>query len=120
MKLAALMMHGQLKLQCRRPEEALDYFQRAAGISTDLKSLHSAMGQAYAQLSRWSDAKLEFQKALEADEESAVALNGLAGIAIERRQFSKAVEYALRAVGLNHHFPRALQPGNSFGRIRYG
>ncbi|WP_148073353.1 alkaline phosphatase family protein [Bythopirellula goksoeyrii] len=103
----ALMMHGQLKLQCRRPEEALDYFQRAAGISTDLKSLHSAMGQAYAQLSRWSDAKLEFQKALEADEESAVALNGLAGIAIERRQFSKAVEYALRAVGLNHHFPRA-------------
>lgn len=101
------MMLGHLKLHLRQPQEALNCFESVRKLSSDLKSLPCAMGQAYVQLSRWSDAQREFQHALDADDESPVALNGLASVAIERQQFNEAVDYALRAVGLMHHFPRA-------------
>jgi tetratricopeptide (TPR) repeat protein len=98
---------GQLKLRGQQPQEALKHFRVAEAKSEETSHLPCAMGKAYAQLAMWDDAEKAFRRALDADDENAVALNGLARVAIEHRHFEEAADHALRAVGLMHLFPSA-------------
>lgn len=98
---------GQAMLQQGKAEAALDYLKQAEAIAPRMEALLGSLGQAYIRLKNFDDAERAFKTLLELDEENSVAYNGLARVAISRKQFEEAVDYALRAVGLTHQFPRA-------------
>ncbi len=98
---------GQVKLRQEKPEEAIEYLKRAETIAPDMEALLGALGQAYGQLAKWDDAERAYKKLLGNDDESSVAYNGLARVSIVKKHYDEAVDYALRAVGLTHQFPRA-------------
>lgn len=98
---------GQAMLQQDNPQEALAYLKQAEAIAPKMEALLGGLGQAYVQLSQWEDAERAFRKLLEIDDENAVAYNGLARVSISLKKFDDAVDFALRAVGLMHQFPRA-------------
>jgi tetratricopeptide (TPR) repeat protein len=102
-----LVRLGQLMSQGNRMNEAMSYLQRAEAVAPDMAALQPTLGQVYLRLKRYDDAERAFRKTLEHDEESPVAYNGLARVAISRKQYDEAIDLALRAVGLTHNFPRA-------------
>jgi len=69
--------------------------------------LLGTMGQAYVRLDDFNAAERIFRRLLELDDESSLAYNGLARVSIAGKRFDEAVDYALRAVGLPHQYPRA-------------
>lgn len=104
---AFLMQLGRLQLQLKQPKEALANFQQAEKINPKIEAIQCAFGQAYLQMSEYDDAEKAYLRAIEDDDESAAAYNGMAAILNQRKQFSQAVDYALHAVGLARQFPQA-------------
>lgn len=102
-----LLKLGQLMAQREQPERALGYLDQVQALAPDMPALQPALGQTYIRLGRFDEAERAFEKTLQADDESPVAYNGLARVAIERREYDLAIDRALHAVGLAHHFPRA-------------
>jgi len=111
---------AQLKIRCRQPKMALNHLKCVQGPAASSSTYHSLMGQAYMQLHQLENAEAAYRKVLEIDREHAEAWAGLAQIAMERRDFQVACEYALEAVGLEHHLPAAhLTLGLSLAECGY-
>ena len=70
-------------------------------------SLFNQMGRFLIDLGCWEQAKSVFEQSIASYEENPVALDGMAQVCNEQDQFLEAAEYALEAVGLQHHFPDA-------------
>ena len=102
-----LVKLGQLMIQKGEMDEALDYLTQAESIAPNMAALQPTLAQAYLRLKQYDDAERAFMKTLESDDESPTAYNGLARVSIERKEFDKAIDYALQAVGMAHNFPRA-------------
>ncbi len=98
---------SQLMIQKGEYEQALDLLRQAEEIAPNMLAIQPAMAQAYLRLKQYDEAERAFKLALEADEESPTAYNGLARISNARGEYDKAIDYALHAVGLAHNFPRA-------------
>ena len=65
------------------------------------------MGRFLIDLEQWEQAKSVFEQSIAIYAENPVALDGLAQVYNQHDQFEEAAEYALEAVGLQHHFPAA-------------
>jgi tetratricopeptide (TPR) repeat protein len=89
------------------PALALGHIEKAreAGIGRPL--VCNQVGRGYLQLGRWDDAAAVFQGSLETEPDNPAAFDGLARVHLERDEPAQAVEKALLAVGLIHHFPEA-------------
>lgn len=102
-----LVKLGQLTIQRDKPGEALEYLKQAEAIAPGMAALQPTLAQAYLKLEQYDDAERAFKRTLEIDDESPTAYNGLARVAIKRKQYDQAIDFALNAVGLAHNFPRA-------------
>jgi tetratricopeptide (TPR) repeat protein len=71
------------------------------------KSLHIQIGNALLKLKRWKDAKENFLKALEFDENAYAPHFGLLQANSKLRKYEEAIEHGLTAIGLSYHSPLA-------------
>ncbi|TWT86648.1 tetratricopeptide repeat protein [Pseudobythopirellula maris] len=101
------MMLGSLEFAGRRPEKALEHLELVARADSRLPGLHTKLGEVYLHTKRHALALEAFEKALSIDGESAPALCGLARAQLELSRPQEALDNALIAAELVHHFPRA-------------
>jgi predicted AlkP superfamily phosphohydrolase/phosphomutase len=90
-----------------RPRKALEALQRAEKAAPGLQSVHQLIGQSYLAIRNWRDAERAFIRALAIDPDNAVAHHGLAMALLRQDKIEQAIDEALNAVGLLHHFPAA-------------
>ncbi|HVM47102.1 MAG TPA: alkaline phosphatase family protein [Candidatus Acidoferrum sp.] len=86
---------------------ALSHVEAARHAGADRPLICNQVGRGYLQLRRWDDAAAAFRKSLETDPDNPAAFDGLARVHLEQGEPAQAVEKALLAVGLIHHFPEA-------------
>jgi len=104
---AALVSFGDCKMAQGRFEEAMDDFKRAQLIIPEMTGIDLRIGTALCKLKRWDEADLTLHRALEKEGDDSAVFNGLAEVQIARGQFAEAVELALQAVDMMHHYPDA-------------
>jgi len=80
--------------------DAIDYY-RAAIQKNDTAILHNKVGVSLIQLSKYPDARREFERALKLDKEYAECHNNLGVIYYINRQYGSAVKEYKRAIKLN-------------------
>ncbi len=103
----ARLLLAKLALLDGEIERATEALERLAAEHPSLPGLQVQVGQAYLRLRRWAEATAAFGRALATDGDSATAYDGLAAACLGRQEYERAVDYALAAVRLLHHFPRA-------------
>ena len=96
----ALLTRGEI-------EEALRCFERVKESAPMAAGILQRLGTVYCMQKRWDEADEVLSQALALESDNPTALNGLAEVSIARNEPARAVELALQAVGLFHHFPRA-------------
>lgn len=104
--LRARMLLGAIAMSQDRHDEALQHFEAVEADQPRLPGLLTRLGSVYLRTGRHADALRVFEKALRIDPDAAVALDGLAEAHLALEQPSEALDHALAAVGLIHHFPR--------------
>jgi predicted AlkP superfamily phosphohydrolase/phosphomutase/tetratricopeptide (TPR) repeat protein len=87
--------------------DALEQLRRALDAQPHTPRLRCMIGLALTKLSRWSEATVAFEGALQIDPDSAMAHYGLAITHLGERRFEEAAGHALRAVSLLYFFPAA-------------
>ncbi len=90
-----------------KPRKALAMLLSAESRNSKSTDLYLQLGQTYIRLQRWSDAERAFVHALSLDSENARAHHGLALASLRQNKFEVAIDEALTAVALLHHFPAA-------------
>lgn len=100
-------IEGTLLMAEHRPRKALEMLRRAEQHKAHLPGLQVLTGHAYLKMHRWEDAEHAFIRALALDEENARAHHGLALASLRQGKLETAIDEALTAVGLLHHFPAA-------------
>lgn len=103
----ALFRMAQLQLRRGKPALALQRLESMQGPAADSITYDALLGPAYLQLGRHDDAERAYQQILSRDHEYADAWAGMAEIALVRRNFQLASEFALEAVSLEHRLPMA-------------
>ena len=99
-------LKGSVLLSQGRADKALLHFKKAESISRSNPSLYDRLGESYVKLKKLADAEQAYTKSLELDPDNAGAQTGLARVALLRRKFSLAAEYALNSAGLRFHNPQ--------------
>ena len=100
------MLLATLRLHQERGEEALKHLRIAARhLPRDNPQLLAQIGQAYLQTHQYNKAYEQFEFAIAADDENAIALLGLAELSNLRGHHQHALEYALRAIELVDSVP---------------
>ena len=90
---------------------------QAAGLKSP--QLYNQIGRIFLQTRHWNEAHTAFQSALELDADNAQAAHGLSVVVLRQGRAREAAELALRAVGLQHHFPAAhFQLGAALARMQ--
>ena len=92
------LISGAIALAGRELAEALDALQYAAHVEPTLPSVHTLLGTARLRLADIAGAEKAFQKALEQNAADAQALDGLAAVCLQRRDFAAAANHALEAL----------------------
>jgi len=95
-----LFAEGDLK-------NSLAHFKHAESIDTSKPGLYLKLGEVYIKLKKWKDAERCFKKTLIIDPDSPHAFFGLCRCYLFQKKNKKAVEYALKAIGLLYFFPQA-------------
>ena len=103
----AHLLQGTLDLAEDNNESALEHFLKVEAAESRLPGLHQRLGQVYLRFKQFDNAERAFRIALTNDPDSAASLDGLAQALIALNRHDEAVDVALDAVGLMHHFPRA-------------
>ena len=99
-------------------EESLQHLRKAETAEPRLPCLHNQIGNIYLRARRWSDAARAFRRALEIDGDYAPSCHGLSVALLREDRAPEAAELALRAVGLQHHYPAAhFQLGAVLARL---
>jgi Flp pilus assembly protein TadD len=90
-----------------RSADALAVGREIMSLALTEPRLANRLGHLFLKLGSFTEAATVFKMSLELQSDNPVALDGLAQVAVARRQFDAAVEHALMAVGLMHFFPAA-------------
>lgn len=102
-----LVLWGKTKLALGEIEEGLRSFLAAEKMNPRLPGIYTQIGDVYARLFRWSEAKAAYEKAIALHEDNALAWQGLSSVHRRFGQNQETVDAALRAVGLLHRLPLA-------------
>ena len=103
----ANLLLGNLHLAKGNIDEALKYLQQAESFKGRMPILHCQIAQIYHHMKHWDKAEEALNKALQIDPDCAEAHDGMAATLIQQKRYEEAAESALRAVGLQHYYPRA-------------
>lgn len=101
------ILEGNLLFSEGRPYKALDVLRRAEQTAGHMPGLHQLIGKAYNATRNWKDAERAFIRALSIDPDNAASHHGLALALLRQDNYESAIDEALNAVGLLHHFPVA-------------
>ncbi|MEM1445579.1 MAG: alkaline phosphatase family protein [Planctomycetota bacterium] len=100
---------GTIAMAERRLEDAEAHFAELGDLS-QLRDMSpgvlNRLGGIYLDTKRYDRARAAFEKSLAVESESVHALDGLARVALHDGDAHAALDFALQAVGLIHHFPR--------------
>ncbi len=91
----------------KRYAEALVALERVTEAHLVRPGLFLQTADLYLRLRRWSDAEQVYRKALAIDPDNAHAHIGLCRMALRRRRFSAAAQFALDALQRIYHYPLA-------------
>lgn len=86
---------------------ALQTLLAAEAMNQTSPGLYVQIGDTYARLLQWQNAKTAYEKAIALDEDSALAFQGLSSVYRRLGDNQQTVDCALRAVGLLHRLPMA-------------
>jgi tetratricopeptide (TPR) repeat protein len=103
---------GNIALERKQLEEALEYYQRVADINSNYPSIWYLIGHVQHQLKRVDDAEQSLKRAIEGSNDFS-AYSELAGVYMTKHEYAKAreiVEQGLRAYPKSAHL-RALLAG---------
>lgn len=100
-------LDGILLLAEHKPRLALERLRSIEGKNQPGPQLMIQMGYTYIRLRLWEDAERTFIHALSVDPEVPRAHHGLALASLRMGKYETAIDEALTAVGLLHHFPAA-------------
>jgi tetratricopeptide (TPR) repeat protein len=100
------MMLGTLEFAEGNADEALRHLDLAGEAEPRLPGLHNKLGEVYLSTKRYDRAVAAFEKALAIDPDSPVAYAGLGRAKLELGNPQGALDDALIAAELVHHFPR--------------
>jgi predicted AlkP superfamily phosphohydrolase/phosphomutase/tetratricopeptide (TPR) repeat protein len=103
----ALLLWGRIKLALGEPDEGLKSLLAAEQLNPGIPGVYTQIGDTYARLHRWTDAKIAYQKAVALDGDSAIAYQGLSSVYRHLGQNQETVDTALQAVSLLHRLPLA-------------
>ncbi|MEY2537034.1 MAG: hypothetical protein QOG67_774 [Verrucomicrobiota bacterium] len=103
----AMMIRGNIEFDRGNHAASLALLLAAEKADPRLPDLHLALGNAYLQRFRYTDAERAFERAIEIDSHSARARQGLALALLRQRRFDESAGAAILAVGLQHHLPAA-------------
>ena len=101
------MMLGTLEFADGKPDKVLEHLHLVADAESRLPGLHCKLGEVYLDTGRHEMAIEAFEKALTVDAESPLAFAGMARAKLEIGDPQAALDNALIAAELVHHFPRA-------------
>ena len=102
----ARMLLGVIAMSAHRYDEAKQHFEAVEATQPRLPGLLTRLGGVYLKTEQYPQAEQAFLRALQVDPDSAVALDGLAETCLALGRADEALDHALAAVGLVHHFPR--------------
>jgi tetratricopeptide (TPR) repeat protein len=102
-----LLSEAGLEIVAGRVAEAGALLARAAALEPENLDVHLQIGTLHLSRRDYAAAGVAFAAALAIDPESATAHYGLSRVALHEKRDEDALESALRAVSLVHHFPRA-------------
>jgi predicted AlkP superfamily phosphohydrolase/phosphomutase/tetratricopeptide (TPR) repeat protein len=100
------LMLAALDVADRKLFEAGERLERLRDRAPRSAGLHVKLGELYLDMSRYADAVKAFDTALAIDGDSAMALAGVARARLELGDHQGALDQALLAAELVHHFPR--------------
>ncbi len=117
--LRARMLLGAIAMSRRDFGAALEHFTAVESAAPETPGLCTRLGGVYLQTRQPEKAERAFEKALRLDDDSAVALDGLAQACLALNRPDDALDHALSAVGLVHHFPRGhLHVGQALAALK--
>lgn len=97
---ASCLAEGETELALARARDAESLYPPSP-------TWHYLIGNLYVQQQLWDAARSAYEKGLVLDDEYPQLHNGLAKILLHQREYERAAEHALRAVGLLFFFPEA-------------
>jgi tetratricopeptide (TPR) repeat protein len=86
---------------------ALQALLAAEAMNPQLPGVYIQIGDTYARLLQWQNAKIAYEKAIALDEDNALAFQGLSTVYRRLGGNQQTVDCALRAVSLLHRLPLA-------------
>ncbi len=86
---------------------ALQALLATEALNPRLPGIYLQIGDTYAQLHQWENARIAYEKAVALDEDNARAHLGLSNVYRRTGDNQQTVDSALRAVGLLHRLPQA-------------
>ena len=112
-------LRGVIALEEQELDLALLHLKSAEEPNNGSPQLHVSLGNVYLLKSLVPEAEAAFERALELDPDHPYAHIGLARTRLKQRNFQKAAEHALTAVGLQHLLPLGhFILGVSLARLR--
>jgi tetratricopeptide (TPR) repeat protein len=101
------LITGAIALQHRDLRGALDDLEYASHVEPLLPRVWSLLGAVQLRLGQSEQAQNSFQRALQHNSTDALALDGLAALALGRKQFEAAADWALKALDCDMRLPHA-------------
>lgn len=101
------LLWARIKLARGELGGALQAVLAAEASNPRLPGIYVQIGDTYARLLQWENAKTAYEKAVALDEDNARAHLGLSNVYRRIGDNQQTVDYALRAVGLLHRLPQA-------------
>lgn len=105
--LATMLLLARIKLARGDLGGGLQYLLAAEALNPQIPGIYTQIGNAYAGLLQWENAKAAYEKAIALDEDNALALQGLSSVYRRQGLNQETVDTALRAVSLLHRLPVA-------------
>lgn len=99
-------------LEKTQPEQALDAYRSAAEIQPSQIGPHLSRGEIFEHENKFSDAEIEYKRALALDPHSSDAVTALANLYLRGRRFPDAEEYLRQLI--------AQQPDSAAAHIQLG
>ncbi len=101
------LMWGRIKFNLGEWEEGLKSLRVAEEMNPRFPGVYTQIGDTYVRLLQWDKAKVAYEKAIELDEDNALAYQGLSTVYRRRGLNQETADAALRAVSLLHRLPVA-------------
>lgn len=86
---------------------ALDYLESASKKEINAAKIYNLIGETFFELEQTDKAEQAFRKSLKIEPDNGITHNGIAKVSIKSKDYNKAIEHALEAVGLIHYSPGA-------------